>query len=163
MGQIIKVIGVKNAFLVQNSQIIIGSIVNTALIVAAINLKGFKKILGVVTMPSIATIFSGIVFKYSSIYTIYMVPFIWLGNYSLIYLYKRLLVSMGKNYFIAGMVGIISKTLIIYCGFLLLNTAHLFPTKIASILQVAMGTTQIITATIGMLIAFVIYRKEIKH
>ena len=71
----------------QNSQLIVGSVVNTALIVAAINLKGWKKIVGIVTMPSISTILSGYVFKSASVYMAYMIPAIWIGNFVLIYVY----------------------------------------------------------------------------
>ena len=73
----------------QNSQLIVGSVVNTALIVAAINLKGWKKIVGIVTMPSISTILSGYVFKSASAHMAYMIPAIWIGNFVLIYAYKK--------------------------------------------------------------------------
>ena len=48
LGEILKSIFATNSVVVTNSQIIIGSIVNTALIMSALNLKGWKKILGVV-------------------------------------------------------------------------------------------------------------------
>ena len=63
LGKILKSIFATDSIVVTNSQIIIGSIVNTALIMAAINLNGWSKILGVVTMPSIATLLGGYVFK----------------------------------------------------------------------------------------------------
>ena len=56
LGNIINNAFGQTSVIAQNSQIIVGSIVNTALIISAINLKGWKKILGVVTMPSISTI-----------------------------------------------------------------------------------------------------------
>lgn len=146
----------------QNSQLIVGSVVNTALIFAAINLKGWKKIIGIVTMPSVSTILSGYVFKSASVFMAYMIPAIWIGNFVLIYAYKKIMVEKKKNYFLAGVVGVILKVLVIFAGFELLNVFGVFPQKLVGTLQTAMSTTQAITATIGVLITFVIYQIE-KH
>lgn len=143
-----------------NSQLIVGSIVNTALIVAAINVKGWKKIVGIVTMPSISTILSGYVFKSASPFMAYMIPAIWVGNFALIYAYKLIMLAKGKNYFLAGAIGVIAKVLIIFSIFNLLKVFGVFPEKIATVLSVAMGKTQAITATIGVLISFIIYGIE---
>ena len=99
LGNIINNTFGKTSVIAQNSQIIVGSIVNTALIISAINLKGWKKILGVVTMPSISTILSGYVFKSASVYMVYMIPAIWIGNFVLIYAYKWIMLEKEKNYF----------------------------------------------------------------
>ena len=151
-----------NSVIASNSQIIIGSIVNTALIITAINLKGWKKIIGVVTMPSIATILGGYVFGTASVFMVYMIPAIWVGNFALIYTYKLLMLSKNKNYFLAGIMGILIKVAIIFASFSVLNLFGIFPEKMVSSLQNAMGLTQLITATIGMFIAFVIYKIEKK-
>lgn len=45
LGNLLATIFGKNSFIGANSQIIVGTIVNTALIVTAINVKGFKKII----------------------------------------------------------------------------------------------------------------------
>ncbi len=160
LAQLINVIFGKQSVIAANSQIIVGSIVNTALIISAINIKGWKKIVGVVTMPSISTIMSGYIFKTASVYMIYMIPAIWLGNFALIYAYKYIMLGKEKNYILAGMIGIITKVLIIFGFFELLNLFNIFPTKLVSNLQKAMGLTQLITATIGMCIAFLIYKAE---
>lgn len=160
LGQFINIVGIRNSFILNNSQIIIGSIVNTALIITAINLKGYKKIIGVITMPSVASLFGGFVLKTASIYTVYIIPFIWVGNFALVYLYKNLLFNKNQNYFITGIISIISKVAIIFVGFLMLKAIGVFPDKIISVLQISMGTTQIITASIGMTFSFVIYSLE---
>ena len=64
LAQLINAIFGAQSIVTTNSQIIVGSIVNSALIFSAINVKGWKKIIGVVTMPSISTILSGYVFKW---------------------------------------------------------------------------------------------------
>lgn len=162
LGNIINNVFGKTSVIAQNSQIIVGSIVNTALIISAINLKGWKKILGVVTMPSISTILSGYVFKSASVYMVYMIPAIWIGNFVLIYAYKWIMLAKEKNYFLAGIIGIITKVLVIAGGFMLLKVFGIFPDKMVNTLQTAMTTTQLITASIGTVIAFIIYFIENK-
>ena len=162
LGQILKSIFGATSVVATNSQIIIGSIVNTALIVSAINLKGPAKIIGVVTMPSISTILGGYVFNTASVYMVYMIPAIWLGNFALVYAFKSLLLSKQKNYFLSGIVGIIVKVAIIFGFFNILKAFGVFPEKLVTNLQVAMSSTQAITATIGMFIAFVFYKLETK-
>lgn len=145
-----------------NSQLIVGTIVNAALVTSAINLKGWAKILGVVTMPSISTILSGYVFGTASVYMVYMIPAIWLGNFALIYSYKFLMLGKNKHYFLAGIIGIIVKVAIIFGLFNLINVFRVFPEKLVTTLSTAMGTTQLITATLGVIVAFIIYKLENK-
>ena len=70
LGGILSKIFGSTSVISTNSQLIIGTIVNAALVTAAINLKGWAKILGVVTMPSISTILSGYVFGTASVYMV---------------------------------------------------------------------------------------------
>ncbi len=160
LGEILKAIFPATSVVVTKSQLIVGSIVNTALIVAALNLKGWKKILGVVTMPSISTVLSGYVFTTASVYMVYMIPAIWVGNFALVYSYKFLKVAKGKNYLLATVVGIVAKVAIIFGAFEILNLIGVFPEKLVSNLQTAMSTTQAITATVGSVIAYAIYLIE---
>ena len=160
LAQLIQIIFGAESILANNSQLIVGSIVNTLLIMTAINIKGWKKIIGIVTMPSISTILSGYIFGTASVYMVYMIPAIWVGNFALIYAYKFIMLGKNKNYFLAGIVGIIVKVLVIFGVFELLNLFGIFPNKLVSNLQTAMSFTQLITATIGVLISYVIYKVE---
>lgn len=160
LAQLIKAIFGTQSIITSYSQIIVGSVVNTALIVSAINIKGWKKIIGIITMPSISTIVSGYVFGTASVYMLYMIPAIWLGNFALIYAYKYILLGKNKNYFLTSVVGIVVKVLIIFASFECLNVFKIFPAKMVDNLQTAMGITQLITATIGMIIAFAIFKVE---
>ena len=160
LGEIISNVFGAQSVIAKNSQIIIGSIVNTALIMTAINLNGWAKILGVVTMPSISTILSGYVFGSASTYMVYMIPAIWIGNFILVYLYKLLLLDKKLNYFLAGIAGVLLKVAVIFLFFNVLNLFNVFPEKLVSTLQNAMGLTQLITASIGVVVAFVIYKAE---
>lgn len=162
LGNLITNVFGKTSVIASNSQLIVGSIVNVALIVSALNLNGPLKILGVVTMPSVSTVLSGYVFKTASPFMVYMIPAIWIGNFLLIYMYKLIVVSKKKNYIVASIVGIALKVAVIFGGFSLLNAFGIFPPKLVANLQVAMSTTQIITATIGAVITYIIYIVEKK-
>lgn len=162
LAQLITTIFGAQSVITANSQIIVGSIVNAALVLAAINIKGWKKIIGIITMPSISTILSGYVFQAASVYMVYMIPAIWIGNFVLIYAFKFIMLEKNKNYFVAGIVGIIAKVLVIFGWFELLNLFSVFPSQLVNNLQTAMGLTQLITATIGTLIVFAVYQVEKK-
>lgn len=162
LGSLIKEVFGATSVIAQNSQIIVGTIVNTLLILSALNLKGFWKIAAVVTAPSVSTILSGFVFKSASVYMAYMIPAIWVGNFALIYAYKLIMLAKKKNYFLAGVVGIVVKVAVIFGAFSLLNVFGIFPEKLVANLSVAMSTTQAITATLGVIISSAIYAVEKK-
>lgn len=113
-------------------------------------------------MPSISTIMSGYVFKTASIYMVWMIPAIWLGNFVLILSFKYIMIKRNSSYFIAAIIGIIGKVAIIFGIFMLLKLFNIFPVKMISNLQKAMSLIQLITATLGSLFAFVIYKLENK-
>ena len=163
LGELITKVFSSTSVIAANSQIIIGTIVNMALVTTALNLKGWSKIIGVVTMPSIATILGGYVFETASTYMIYMIPAIWVGNFALIYCYKYFMLEKNINYFLAGSIGIIIKVAVIFLFFSTLNVFGVFPSKLISNLQTAMGITQLITAICGVLISFAIYKLENKN
>lgn len=157
LAKLLTVIFGQNSVIASNSQIIVGSIVNTALIVSAINVKGWKKIISIITLPSISTILGGYVFKTASVYMVYMIPAIWLGNFALVYLYKALLLKKNINYAVTSAISIAVKALIIFLGFNLINAFGIFPEKLVQNLQNAMGFMQAITATIGAIITYTVY------
>ena len=91
---------------------------------------------------------------------VWMIPGIWIGNFALVYAYKFLMISKNKNYFLAGIVGIITKVAIIAASFAIINAFGIFPEKLVNALQVAMTSTQLITASIGACISYGIYALE---
>ena len=162
LAKLITMIFGAESVIANNSQIIVGTIVNTALIITALNLKGWSKTVFVVTMPSVSTILSGYVFKSASPLMTYMIPAIWVGNFLLVFSYKYIVALKEKNYFLGALVGIISKVIVIFGFFMILKAFGVFPEKVAVNLQKAMGLIQLITASIGSVIAFVIYKLETK-
>lgn len=152
--QLLQVVFGKTSVIATNSQYVVGSIVNIALIFAGINLKGYKKIIGIITLPSVSAICSGFIFKTASIYTVYMIPAIWLGNFALVYLYRKIYVEKKKNYVLASVVAILVKAAIIFFGFNLLTWVHVIPGqgKVFQALQLSMGMNQLVTATVAAVV-----------
>ena len=72
------------------------------------------------------------------------------------------MLAKKKNYFLAGVVGIVVKVAVIFGVFSLLNVFGIFPEKLVTNLSVAMSTTQAITATLGVIISSAIYAVEKK-
>ena len=160
LAQLITKIFGAESVVASNSQIIVGSVVNTMLVLTALNLKGWTKTFFVVTMPSISTILSGYVFKSASVFMVYMIPAIWIGNFILIFAFKFIMLEKEKSYLLSSIVGIILKVAIIFGFFMILKSFNVFPEKLVLNLQKAMSIIQLITATIGCIIAFGIYKIE---
>ena len=127
LAKLITMIFGAESVIANNSQIIVGSIVNTALIITALNLKGWSKTIFVVTMPSVSTILSGYVFKSASPLMTYMIPAIWVGNFLLVFSYKYIVALKEKNYFLGALVGIISKVIVIFGFFMILKAFGVRP------------------------------------
>ena len=166
LAQVLNAVFGKTSWIASNSQIIVGSIVNIALITTAINIKGLKKIVGIITLPSISAILGGYVFKTASVYMVYMIPAIWIGNLALVYLYKVLLLKKNINYFLTGIISIVAKVGIIYLSFCILNIFDVFNERLVSNLKIAMSWTQLLTATIAMIGTYMLYyanKKELKY
>lgn len=141
-----------------NSQYIVGTIVNTTLIFAAMNARGWKQIIGLITLPSISAMGSGLIFKSASIYTVYMIPAIWIGNFTFVYLYKKLVVEKKFNYILSSIIAVLAKAGIIYAVFRVFTLTSIIPGagKIFTALNVSMGMNQIITASIAAVIGLAI-------
>ncbi len=163
LANLIKTVFGETSVITANSQFIVGSIVNTFLVITALNLKGWNKTLFVVTMPSISTILSGYVFKSASVYMVWMIPAIWIGNFLLVLAFKYIMIAKNKPYFLSAIVGIVLKVAVIFGAFLVLKAFNVFPEKLVNNLQNAMSLIQLVTATIGCTIAFIIYKLELNN
>lgn len=137
-----------------NSQYVVGALVNTALITSALAVKGWKNIVALVTVPSISALTSGLVLNISSIFTVYMIPAIWLGNFAIIYAIKYLYIKKNVNYVLSAGAGILAKVALIFGGFNLLTLLVTMPAPVVTALTAAMGINQLITAIIGSALAY---------
>ena len=130
-------------------QAFVGIIVNAMLIASALNIKG-AKLLPVIIAPSLGALSRGILFGPFTIFLVYMIPFIWIGNTILVFSFKWLKLRLKKNYWLTLVIGSLLKS-----GFLFLSAYVLFLLGIIPVIFLtAMGTMQLITALAGGAAAF---------
>jgi hypothetical protein len=136
-------------FLFPTQQLITGTLVNAFLIIAALHFRGWK-VLPLVMLPSIAAVLNGLLFGPFTIFLLYMMPFIWLGNFALVYLFKQMHVASRTNYWITlGIASLVKAGLLFGVAFLLIN-ASILP----AIFLTTMGVLQLGTAIAGGIVAF---------
>jgi hypothetical protein len=136
-------------FLLPHSQILLGSVVNTTLILSAFYLKG-KNVLPLIVLPSIGAALNGLIFGPFTFYLIYLLPFIWIGNALLIGGMKLLYIKLRLNYIFSSVISIIAKTSLLFISTYILFTLNIIPQTFL----VAMGLIQVITAAIGCTSAY---------
>ena len=130
-------------FLLGHPQWIVGIVVNAMLILGATNVKGVK-LLPIIVAPALGALTRGLIFGPFTIYLVYMIPFIWVGNAILVYTFKKL------AYVPAAAVGAVAKSL-----FLFLAAFTLFKLGIIPVVFVtAMGIIQLATAIGGSVLAY---------
>lgn len=158
--QFLQLVFGKTSVIASNSQIIVGSIVNTALIMAGLNLKGWRKLVLIATLPSLSAVGSGYIFGNLTKVTLFMIPGIWLGNFSLIILMKYLYANNKFNYAISAIISILVKVAIIFGVLNIWMAISVLPSQgaVANTLKNTMGLTQLITASIGAVISVLIIK-----
>ncbi|MCL2756033.1 MAG: hypothetical protein FWE45_03220 [Firmicutes bacterium] len=165
-----------DSFFGRNHQFFVGPAVNAALVLAAIKVRGWVKVISLVMLPSISSIALGLWFAVGGLPMLYMVPAIWLGNTALVLAFKFIYnqgikkqepAPLYKNeptskklkhtelrYSIAAIIGIGAKVGIIFGVFIILRSFGVFPTPAATAMWTVMGINQLITATAGCIIAY---------
>ena len=140
-------------FIIAHPQFLVGTIVNAMLITAAMNIRGYK-LLPVIILPSIGVLTAGVIFGSFTIFLVYLLPFIWLGNAIIIYAFKIIKLHMKKNYLAALVAGSVLKS-----GFLFLSALILFKLGLIPVIFLtAMGILQLSTALSGGGAAYAVHR-----
>lgn len=137
-------------------QLVVGTIVNASLILTALYTKGTIKTIAIATLPSISTIVGGLLFGAMTKYSQIMIPAIWIGNFAFILLYKVLFVNKKIAYPLSAVIAIVTKVAIIYLGFTIMVNLIAVPEMVKTTLNTSMGVTQLITATCGSVLTFII-------
>jgi hypothetical protein len=130
-------------------QLIVGIVVNSLLIAAALNLKGMK-LLPVIISPALGALTRGVLFGPFTIYLIYMIPFIWIGNAILVFSFKLLKLKLKRNYWIALIIGSVFKAGFLFSIAYILYSLQILPV----IFLTAMGLIQLTTALGGGIFAY---------
>jgi hypothetical protein len=133
-------------FVLGHPQILVGVIVNAMLIIGATYIKGHK-MLPLILLPSIGVLTAGVIFGTYTVFLLYLVPFIWLGNAVYVYVYKHVSFkenTLKGNVFGVGVASILKAGLLFGVTFLLVQLSI-----VPSAFLTAMGIMQLTTALIG--------------
>jgi len=131
-------------FILGHEQLLVGSAVNCALVLAALNLKG-ARLLPVIILPSIGAYLAGMVFGVASSALLYMIPFIWAGNAALVLGIKYLVLDKRTNRVAALGIGATAKAALLFLSALALLSFGMVPAAFLA----AMGIFQFVTALAG--------------
>jgi hypothetical protein len=138
-------------YLVQ-SQLFVGVIVNMMLISGALYSKG-REMLPLIFLPSLAVLSRGLLFGDLTMYLLYMLPFIWIGNAILVYSVKSLYLKKNNDLFKSAAFGSALKAMFLLACAGVLLTAGLVPEDFL----MAFGIVQLVTAVAAALIIWPIH------
>jgi len=132
-----------------HNQILVGTAVNALLILAALNVKGYK-LLPIILAPSLGAFAGGLIFGPFTIYLLYLIPFIWIGNTILVFSFKYFKLKLNKNYLFTSIIGAFAKSGFLFLSAFLLYSFGIIP----GVFLFAMGAMQLITAVSGGIAAY---------
>ena len=140
-------------FIFDHPQLLTGTVVNTLLYVAAAKMDR-KMIIPVIAVPSLATVLHGVVFGAFTPFLLFFIPFIWIGNFMLVEVFKlerfnpvvRVVLAAGLKAVFLFLIANIYVSLRIVPGIFL----------------TAMGVFQFATAVLGGLAAVVILKMSVQ-
>lgn len=132
-----------------NNQLLTGTIINSMLFLAALNLKTYK-ILPIIILPSTATVIAGTLFNINTTYLLWMIVPIWIANSMLVYVVKSLQLHLKKDKWMSALLAILIKASFLFIIAIILIITQGMPTAFI----IAMGPMQIITGILGAGLAF---------
>ncbi|MGE0792825.1 MAG: hypothetical protein AB7V77_01440 [Candidatus Woesearchaeota archaeon] len=144
-------------FVLGHPQWLVGSIVNCALILGALNLK-FEKVLPIILIPSIGVLSAGILFGTYTKFLLYLIPFIWIGNTIIVWGIKYLNLKHKNNYAISLLISSIAKTIFLFSSISVLVLFKVVPIALLT----SFGIFQLYTALLGGGLAFGIQKLKKK-
>ena len=135
-------------FFVGHPQIVVGVLVNTFLITSALNVKG-TKLLPVIIAPALGALSRGALFGPFTIFLVYMIPFIWIGNSILVFAFKWLNLGNKLNRWVTLLIGSAAKAGFLFGVAYLLVSLKVLP----ALFLTTMGIFQLYTAILGGIVA----------
>lgn len=133
-------------FLLAHPQMLVGVAVNILLIRAALVLKN-NKIWPIIFLPSLGVISRGLLFSSLTPFLLYLLPFIFLGNFILVYFVKK---SQNSNIIEKFLNPALFKAMFIAAGAFLFIKLAIVPAMLLS----AMSLWQFINAFVALLIVY---------
>ena len=131
-------------FVLGHEQLLVGSAVNCALVLSALNLKG-ARLLPVIILPSVGAFLAGLVFGSLTPALLYMMPFIWAANALLVVCIKYFLLDKKTNRVAALGAAATAKAAFLFLAAFALLSFDMVPAAFLS----AMGIFQLATALLG--------------
>lgn len=143
-------------FLISQPQLLTGTIINALLFVTASQLKP-KALIPLLILPSLGAFSHGVLFGPLTMFLIYFIPIIWLGNYALVTIFTAM---KSYPFSIRILLSATIKSLLLYVVAQVYFSAHIVP----QVFVTSMGMFQFITAILGGFTAyFIIKRIEARH
>lgn len=137
-------------FLLNQPQLLVGSIVNLGLIYIAINFKG-RELLPAIFLPSLASVLNGVLLSSLTPFIAPLMPLIWISNALLVFSIRYFL--LHKKYLLISLsLAGIFKVVVLFTGTWILVSALNFPTVLLN----AMGLMQLFTISIASTIYLII-------
>ncbi len=133
-------------FFFSAQQLVTGTVINCLLFLSATRLSK-KELLPIVALPSIATLFHGVLFGPQTVFLFYFLPFVWLGNYALIYAFSTL---DSKPYWVRIALSSAAKYLLLQACAQVYFASGIVPSAFLA----SMGYIQLITALVGGVLAY---------
>lgn len=130
-------------FALGHPQLLVGSVVNAALILAALRLKNYQ-VLPIILLPSVAVLTRGLIFGPYTMLLVFTIPFIWIANSILVY-GIRFFKTLKWHPAIGTGISAVLKFLFLYSIAMILIKAGILPKPFA----VSFGVFQLYTALIG--------------
>lgn len=138
-------------FSLAQPQILVGTIVNAAIIAAAIYLP-INLSLPVIFLPSLAVLSRGLIFGPFTKFLVIFLPAIWLSNWLLYLIFKKTYLEKKLPYLLSLSISAGIKTLFLFSFALTLFNLKVIP----ALFLKTMGITQLITAIFGGIVVSIL-------
>lgn len=140
-------------FMIGHPQWLIGTIVNASLVLSAFHLPKYKWI-PVAIFPSLGVLTQGLLFGPFTIFLVFMIPFIWIGNAVLVIGIKYLVHNKNTPEFVAIIPSGVAKVLVLFSASYIFVHFGIIP----ALFLTTMGIVQLYTALAGGVIGIAMHK-----
>ena len=139
-------------FLISGPQILTGTMVNALLFIFATKQIKQNDLYLISFLPGLGALSNGLLFGKFTLYLLFFLPFIWLGNLVLIWSFNK--VRLHTVFPLTVIIPAVIKAALLYLSAVILVGNHLVPKVFLS----SMGMVQTLTALLGGIIVSVLFR-----
>ncbi|OIO15088.1 hypothetical protein COV53_03595 [Candidatus Gottesmanbacteria bacterium CG11_big_fil_rev_8_21_14_0_20_37_11] len=157
LNLVIYILGYAIPFIIARPQFLTGTIVN-ALIFTASEKLDRKSLYPILFLPSLGAITHGVLFDPQTIFLVYFLPFIWLGNYLQAGVFS---LARQQKYTLRVFASALSKYFLLFIAANIYYQLHIVPKMFVT----SMGMIQLVTTCTGGFLSYFIIktlRKEVR-